>query len=182
MESATRHFGHRRTLLNRALRSKVSRLWTLSAAITVLLVLALLTVSPKRFPTLSIQKEIDIPKYRVPEPKFYDDEPDAPNWRYREKAVKQAFLHAYRAYEDNAFPADEVWPLSHKQRQKSALNYVGNMVDTYISSSHNGWGVSIVDAMDTMLLMDIKLEFERAIVHVSTMNFDLPEVQSQCLW
>jgi hypothetical protein len=30
--------------------------------------------------------------------------------------------------------------------------------------------------MDTMLLMGLKFQFERAIVHVSTLTFDLPEV------
>jgi hypothetical protein len=34
--------------------------------------------------------------------------------------------------------------------------------------------------MDTMLLMGLKLEFERALVHVSTMKFDLAEVR--LLW
>ncbi|KAF8522523.1 glycoside hydrolase, partial [Gautieria morchelliformis] len=76
----------------------------------------------------------------------------------RENAVKDAFLHAYQAYEYNAFPADELWPLSHVPRQ-----------------NFNGWGVSVVDAMDTMLLMGLKFEFERAIEHVATMTFDLPE-------
>jgi mannosyl-oligosaccharide alpha-1,2-mannosidase len=119
MEFDIRQSGHRRTMLNRALKIKVTRLGTLSASITILLVLALLAVSPTRFRTISISKDTDIPSYRMPEPKDYDDEPQAPNWRYREKAVKEAFLHAYRAYEDNAFPADEVWPLSHQPRQKS---------------------------------------------------------------
>ncbi|KAF8499489.1 glycoside hydrolase, partial [Gautieria morchelliformis] len=68
----------------------------------------------------------------------------------RENAVKDAFLHAYQAYEYNAFPAGEFF---------------------------NRWGVSVVDAMDTMLLMGLKFEFERAIEHVATMTFDLPEGQ-----
>lgn len=123
-----------------------------------------------------IAKDVDIPAYRVPEPKSYDDEPKPPNWKYREKAVKDAFLHAYQAYEHNAFPADELWPLSHEPRQKLAFSHVIHVTNPHIWSSFNGWGVSVIDAMDTMLLMGFKLEFERAIVHVSTMNFDLPEV------
>lgn len=36
--------------------------------------------------------------------------------------------------------------------------------------------------MDTMLLMGFKLEFERALVHVSTLDFGLPEVSMIHAW
>ena len=123
---------HRRTIFNRALKSKVSRLGTLSAAVTVLLVIALWTVTPARFRPIMIAKDVDIPAYRVPEPKSYDDEPKPPNWKYREKAVKDAFLHAYQAYEHNAFPADELWPLSHEPRQKLAFSHVIHVTNPHI--------------------------------------------------
>jgi mannosyl-oligosaccharide alpha-1,2-mannosidase len=131
MDSLKRQFVHRRPLLNRALKSKASRLGILSASITILLVIALLTVSPNRYRSISLEKDVDIPAYRLPEPKSYD-EPYPPNWRYRENAVKDAFLHAYRAYEYNAFPADELWPLSHAPRQKSASNPVEDFADSHI--------------------------------------------------
>lgn len=112
---------YRQARYNRALKSKASRLWALSATITILLLITFLTVSPIRFRSISIEKDPSFSLYRVSEPKSYDDEPDAPNWKYRERAVKEAFLHAYHAYESQAFPADELWPLSNKPRQKSAL-------------------------------------------------------------
>ncbi|KAF8582178.1 glycoside hydrolase family 47 protein [Ramaria rubella] len=160
MEHSNRRsrFGPQRTLLGRTLKTKASRLGTLSAVVTIFLVLALWIASPKYLPRVAIQKDVEIPAYRMPEPMSYDDELDAPNWKYRENAVKKAFLHAYQAYEDNAFPADELWPISNQPRQ-----------------NFNGWGVSIIDGMDTMHLLGLKLQFERAVVHVSTMKFEMPE-------
>ena len=37
--------------------------------------------------------------------------------------------------------------------------------------SFNGWGVSIVDSIDTMLLMNLTLQYEQAKQHVSTIDF-----------
>jgi hypothetical protein len=36
--------------------------------------------------------------------------------------------------------------------------------------SYNGWGVSVVDALDTMLLMGLEEEFDRALVHTARIN------------
>lgn len=45
------------------------------------------------------------------------------------------------------------------------------MLITYLSVSFNGWGVSVYDALDTLWLMDMKPEFERAVDHVSQTPF-----------
>ncbi|GJJ07900.1 hypothetical protein Clacol_002106 [Clathrus columnatus] len=113
----------------------------------------------KRLPWLSQQGTLlpFTPNYQL-SPKFYLDEPKPPNWSYRQQAVKEAFIHAYRAYEEHAFPADEYYPIAGTGRQ-----------------NFNGWGVTIVDSMDTMHLMGLDEEFDRAVQYVSTMTFDLAE-------
>ncbi|PAV19179.1 glycoside hydrolase family 47 [Pyrrhoderma noxium] len=50
----------------------------------------------------------------------------------RAEAVREAFLHAYGAYEKYAMPADELLPLKNRSIQ-----------------NFNGWGVSMFDALDT---------------------------------
>ena len=37
--------------------------------------------------------------------------------------------------------------------------------------SFNGWGVSIVDSIDTMILMNLTLQYDEAKQHVSTIDF-----------
>ncbi|KAG8877986.1 hypothetical protein FRB97_002872 [Tulasnella sp. 331] len=75
-------------------------------------------------------------------------------WTARAEAVKSEFLYAYHAYEKHAMPSDELRPLT-----SSPINNYG------------GWGVSVVDSIDTMILMDAKEEYERALQHV--INLDL---------
>jgi mannosyl-oligosaccharide alpha-1,2-mannosidase len=118
MEYGSRQPVFRRTLFSRAFKSKASRLMTISVTVSFLFLVALWTVKPKRLYSVPLGADPVIPAYRMPEPMFYGDEPDSSNLKYRQKAVKHAFLHAYRAYEENAFPADEYWPLSNKPRQK----------------------------------------------------------------
>ena len=115
----TRRRGPHRGLLRRALKSKAYRLATLSLTVSVLVLVAVWTVAPQTLYSVPLDAaQAGFPAYRMPEPMSYDDEPHPPNWAYLENAVKQAFLHAYRAYEENAFPADEYCPLSNKPRQK----------------------------------------------------------------
>ncbi|KAG9312816.1 glycoside hydrolase family 47 protein [Chiua virens] len=84
--------------------------------------------------------------------------PESPEiWADRAAQVKAAFLHAYHGYERHAFPHDELRPISNRS------------IDNF-----NGWGVSVVDSLDTMLLMGLRDEYERAIPLISTSNFSLP--------
>lgn len=45
-----------------------------------------------------------------------------------------------------------------------------------VDHSFNGWGVTAVDSLDTMLLMGLEDEFARAIPMVTSTNFSLPAV------
>ncbi|KAG6374849.1 glycoside hydrolase family 47 protein [Boletus reticuloceps] len=84
--------------------------------------------------------------------------PDSPEiWADRAAQVKNAFLHAYHGYERYAFPHDELRPISNTS------------IDNF-----NGWGVTVVDSLDTMLLMGLEDEYARAIPIVTATNFSLP--------
>ncbi|KAI0046482.1 glycoside hydrolase family 47 protein [Auriscalpium vulgare] len=81
-------------------------------------------------------------------------------WTHAAQAVRDAFLHAYHGYEKYAAPHDELLPLTNMS------------IDSF-----NGWGVSIYDSLDTMLLMNLTEEFDRAMVTVAQANFSLPTNQ-----
>ncbi|KIJ34708.1 glycoside hydrolase family 47 protein, partial [Sphaerobolus stellatus SS14] len=98
-------------------------------------------------------------------PDFEDDPyPSSANdlWDSRAESVKEAFLHAYNGYKKYApFPADELLPLTNG----SIINF-------------NGWGVSMVDALDTMLIMGLHDEFDEATQQVASINFSMPKYMS----
>ncbi|KAG8933280.1 hypothetical protein FRC02_012179 [Tulasnella sp. 418] len=87
----------------------------------------------------------------LPPPSHTDDNE---LWQKRAELVKNEFLQSYRAYEKYAFPKDELRPYA-----KEGIN------------NYNGWGVTVFDALDSLLLMDCKEEYERAVKHISTVDF-----------
>ncbi|KAL4066003.1 glycoside hydrolase family 47 protein [Scleroderma yunnanense] len=87
---------------------------------------------------------------------FRPPEPSAV-WTERAARVKEAFLHAYHGYERYAFSHDELRPISNTS-----------------SDSFNAWGVTAVDSLDTMLLMGLMDEYERALPSIMSNNFSLP--------
>ncbi|KAJ8481787.1 hypothetical protein ONZ45_g15193 [Pleurotus djamor] len=79
-------------------------------------------------------------------------------WDARAMHVREAFQHAYHGYEKYALPHDELKPVSNER------------IDNF-----NGWGVTLYDSLDTMLLMNLTDEFERAVAVLETATFTLPE-------
>ncbi|KAJ3516941.1 hypothetical protein NLJ89_g815 [Agrocybe chaxingu] len=75
-------------------------------------------------------------------------------WQVRAETVKGAFLHAYHGYEKYAAPHDELKPLSNGSSDK-----------------FNGWGVTVFDSLDTMLLMGLKEEYVRGLEIVKSVDF-----------
>ncbi|KAF9547365.1 mannosyl-oligosaccharide alpha-1,2-mannosidase [Mortierella hygrophila] len=67
-------------------------------------------------------------------------------WEERKDKVKEAFLHSWKAYRRDAWGKDEYHPIA---------KYGSNMVN-------QGQGFTIVDSLDTILLMGLKDEFEEA--------------------
>jgi len=73
----------------------------------------------------------------------------------RREAVRQAFKHAWTGYETHAFGHDEVRPTTNET-----------------NDSWGGFGITLFDSLDTMLLMGLDDEYERALGHVRTINFN----------
>jgi mannosyl-oligosaccharide alpha-1,2-mannosidase len=72
----------------------------------------------------------------------------------RLNAIKEATQHAWSGYRKHAWGADEVTPLSGTPK-----------------TSFNGWGATLIDSMDTLWIMGMKKEFEEAVDHVASINF-----------
>ncbi len=74
----------------------------------------------------------------------------------RQKMVRNAFIHAWEGYKKHAWGHDELRPVS-----KTA------------EDPFNGWGASIVDALDTLLVMGLPIEYDLARQHVRDIDFRL---------
>lgn len=79
-------------------------------------------------------------------------------WEKRKEAVKDAFLLSWNAYEEHGWGYDEYRPVSKTGR--------------YMAEP-NGMGWIIVDALDTMMIMNLTKELKHAREWVSTtLNYD----------
>ena len=58
------------------------------------------------------------------------------------------FYHAYNAYMDNAFPADELMPLSCRGRYRGREPDRGDL-----DEAMGNFSVSLIDALDTLVLL-----------------------------
>ena len=72
----------------------------------------------------------------------------------RQRAVKEAFLHAWNGYKDHAWLRDEVTPAS------------GGFKDSF-----SGWGATLVDSLDTLAVMGLDEEFELALEALDRIDF-----------
>lgn len=82
--------------------------------------------------------------------------------------VKEMFYHAYRAYMDNAYPADELMPLSCKGRYRGTEANRGDIDDAL-----GNFSLTLVDTMDTLVLLGDMEEFERAVkLVIRDVSFD----------
>ncbi|KAI8145813.1 glycoside hydrolase [Fennellomyces sp. T-0311] len=72
----------------------------------------------------------------------------------RQKAVKEAFLHAWNGYMKYAKGHDELAPVSQKYKDP-----------------FGGWGASLVDGLSTLLVMELHEEFKEALPELAKINF-----------
>ncbi|KIV79485.1 hypothetical protein PV11_07045 [Exophiala sideris] len=72
----------------------------------------------------------------------------------RQNAVKREFLHAWTGYQDHAWMADGLLPLSGGRKQQFC-----------------GWSATLVDALDTLIIMDLNDEFQDALNATLTIDF-----------
>jgi mannosyl-oligosaccharide alpha-1,2-mannosidase len=72
----------------------------------------------------------------------------------RASAVKDAFLHAYGGYKKYAWAKDELAPVT------------GTFKTPFC-----GWAATLVDSLDTMLIMGLHEEFQEALEEVGKIDF-----------
>lgn len=72
----------------------------------------------------------------------------------RQQRVKQAFLHSWKGYRNNAWLHDTVLPIS---------GGIGDIL--------GGWGATLVDSLDTLLIMEMHQEFGEALAALESLNF-----------
>ncbi|CAK5269755.1 unnamed protein product [Mycena citricolor] len=75
----------------------------------------------------------------------------------RAQKIKDAYVHAYSGYRRDAWGYDELKPLT----------------ETHVNN-FNGWGVSVIDSLDTMWIMGLHDFFEEGITWVKDLTFDIP--------
>ncbi|KAL9924688.1 LOW QUALITY PROTEIN: ER degradation-enhancing alpha-mannosidase-like protein 3 [Glossina fuscipes] len=78
----------------------------------------------------------------------------------REEA-RDMFYHAYYAYMDNGYPADELMPLSCKGRYRGITPSRGDMDDVL-----GNFSMTLVDTLDTLVLLGDLSEFEISVKYV----------------
>ncbi|CAH8490220.1 unnamed protein product [Schistosoma turkestanicum] len=82
--------------------------------------------------------------------------------------VKEMFLHAYNSYKDNAFPADELMPLTCKGRYRWTGVNRGDIDDAL-----GNFSLTMLDTLDSLFLIGELDEFEVAVkAVVMTVRFD----------
>ncbi|KAK4877426.1 hypothetical protein RN001_009932 [Aquatica leii] len=85
----------------------------------------------------------------------------------REEA-RDMFYHAYRAYMENAYPADELMPLSCTGRYRGLTPNRGDIDD-----SLGNFSLTLIDTLDTLVVLGDLEEFEHAIkLVIKDVSFD----------
>lgn len=82
--------------------------------------------------------------------------------------ARDMFYHAYRAYMENAYPADELMPLSCTGRWRGSEPSRGDIDD-----SLGNFSLTLIDTLDTLVVLGDLEEFEHAVQLVlSDVTFD----------
>ncbi|KAF5286726.1 hypothetical protein FQR65_LT12459 [Abscondita terminalis] len=82
--------------------------------------------------------------------------------------ARDMFYHAYRAYMENAYPADELMPLSCSGRYRGLTPNRGDIDD-----SLGNFSLTLIDTLDTLVILGDLEEFEHAIkLVIKDVSFD----------
>lgn len=115
------------------------------------------TKYPEKHP---VTDYIPYPKnHPSPIPKIQYDFPEESWWARRQrlgrqKAVKEAFKHAWKGYKHHAWLRDELSPLSGGHR-----------------TSFAGWAATLVDSLDSLVILGLDDEFEEALDALDRIDF-----------
>lgn len=77
----------------------------------------------------------------------------------RQRAVRNAFQHSWNGYKTYAWLRDELTPISGGHK-----------------SSLGGWAATLIDSLDTLLIMGLDEEFEAALEAVHYVDFSTPKI------
>ncbi|XP_033219638.1 ER degradation-enhancing alpha-mannosidase-like protein 3 isoform X2 [Belonocnema kinseyi] len=88
--------------------------------------------------------------------------------------ARDMFYHAYNAYMDNAYPADELMPLSCKGRYRGTEANRGD-----IDATLGNFSLTLVDTLDTLVVLGDFEEFENAVrLVIRDVTFDTDVIVS----
>lgn len=76
----------------------------------------------------------------------------------RQKAVKEAFQHSWKGYRKHAWLHDELSPITATHRD-----------------AFGGWAATLVDSLDTLVIMGMDNEFEEALAALDRIDFTTTE-------
>ncbi|KAF2879152.1 hypothetical protein ILUMI_27004, partial [Ignelater luminosus] len=82
--------------------------------------------------------------------------------------ARDMFYHAYRAYMENAYPADELMPLSCAGRYRGLTPNRGDIDD-----SLGNFSLTLIDTLDTLVILGDLEEFDHAVkLVIRDVSFD----------
>ncbi|KAH7036427.1 glycoside hydrolase [Macrophomina phaseolina] len=117
----------------------------------------------QHYPVKHVRKLPEGKPKRLPAVQFDFPREDATATKLREARraeVKKAFERSWHSYKENAWLQDELAPISGGSR-----------------STFGGWAATLVDALDTLWIMDMKKEFEEAVAAVAHIDFSTANVE-----
>ena len=74
---------------------------------------------------------------------------------FRQQAIKDAFHHTWHGYRSHAWLADELRPLSGEPK-----------------TTFGNWSATLVDSLDSLLIMEFMDEFHEAVAAVASIDFE----------
>ncbi|KAK5125249.1 hypothetical protein LTR85_000925 [Meristemomyces frigidus] len=110
----------------------------------------------EHYPVLSFQSVPPPGRRKLPRIQHRFSKNTAPQEDRRE-VVKQAFLRCWDAYREHAWLTDELMPLGGRGKDH-----------------FGGWAATLVDALDTLWIMDLKEQFWEAVEVAVTIDFSMP--------
>ncbi|KAF4979073.1 hypothetical protein FZEAL_4658 [Fusarium zealandicum] len=110
------------------------------------------------FQPLPTSAPVSYPKVQNTFPEF--SQSAAELRRERQQAVKETFTRSWNSYKKHAWKADELGPVSAGTR-----------------NPFGGWAATLVDALDTLWIMDMKDDFNEAVAAVEGIDFTKTELQ-----
>ena len=112
---------------------------------------------PVNYPVESLERIPFLGAYPMPRVQYNFPKPSTKTEalrKERQAAVKKTFQKAWKSYATHAWKKDELTPISGESK-----------------NTFGGWGASLVDNLDTLLIMGMYEEFEHAVEAVMDIDF-----------